>query len=810
MANLTKVGVAIAVISTAAYLQGCSSGDSFVQELTPGGVDSGPSGAFLDGTLAKGLLSFADCTVEDVAGNVLFTSVGAADACSDANGVYRIQLEFNPTSPIINTVTTRTTTRMTCDDPAGCAGGVAFGGAVESLGDNFTLRAVVPSVDPNATSLNVSVNPWTEIATARVISEAGSVAAVTEAATQTAYREVASVLNNILSLEGTDDEFDGNFFDIPLPDLSNPSTDSVSNAEDQRRAALLSIASGSLLKLTSDSVTPAAVITQLTDSFSSDGEFNVNDTATNIEAGDAINLASIVTNVATTVSTLATELASNTDGTAALETLLGVSDLETGLAEIESDAEELAEEKTEVADADQDTTKPQPVIDASTTAFTKAKTTAANLVTLLDAGNFGLNDDEGANTVFEDVSNVIEGTSADYDVGLEVMAELMEGASDMILSNAENDTGAFNSCTITSESISCTAMQLAATLDDPWADLNNASGGTVVLNISTNTVTATDVSVDGMTLALVMVGTSETTNPTYTVTSATVDLPDDTGTDDITFGSEATVSEVSTSGSESFTIDAKDITLNLADFTLVADLAATRDLTLRDTLLTNFRLTGYLMIASDTTLTGVADASKGERVKFTLAFKGNRTGLTNPTDNSASLPMPADETEDNFLVATDIEFVFSYPTEVNVRSVQSDGSIAMADTATASTFTMTLAGTRNAVKSGDVTTLILQVVGAGGLNAALSGDLTVETTSSGSVDTQTSTYTLGDTDTVVTLILADTGSARTLSGSLATTAGVNAGSINAAGTMTVNDPEDSTAAGVAVSLPAALLIDDGT
>lgn len=810
MANLTKVGVAIAVISAATYLQGCSSGDSFVQELTPGGVDSGPNGAFLDGTLAKGLLSFADCTVTDVAGNVLFTSVGAADACSDANGVYRIQLEFNPTSPIINTVTTRTTTRMTCDDPAGCAGGVAFGGAVESLGDNFTLRAVVPSVDPNATSLNVSVNPWTEIATARVISEAGSVAAVTEAATQTAYREVASVLNNILSLEGTDDEFDGNFFDIPLPDLSNPSTDSVSNAEDQRRAALLSIASGSLLKLTSDSVTPAAVITQLTDSFSSDGEFNVNDTATNIEAGDAINLASIVTNVATTVSTLATELASNTDGTAALETLLGVSDLETGLAEIESEAEELAEEKTEVTDADQDTTKPQPVIDASTTAFTKAKTTAANLVTLLNAGDFGLNDDEGANTVFEDVSNVVEGTSADYDVGLEVMAELMEGASDMILSNAENDTGAFNGCTTTSEGFSCTAMQLAATLDDPWADLNNASGGTIALNTSTNTVTATGVSVDGMTLALVMVGTSETTNPTYTVTSATVDLPDDTGTDDITFGSETTVSEVSTSGSESFTIDAKDVTLNLADFTLVADLAATRDLTLRDTLLTNFRLTGYLMIASDTTLTGVADASKGERVNFTLAFKGNRTGLTNPTDNSASLPMPADETEDNFLVATDIEFVFSYPTEVNVRSVQSDGSIATADTATASTFTMTLAGTRNAVKSGDVTTLILQVVGAGGLNVALSGDLTVETTSSGSVDTQTSTYTLGDTDTVVTLILADTGSARTLSGSLATTAGVNAGSINAAGTMTVNDPEDSTAAGVAVSLPAALLIDDGT
>lgn len=805
MGKLTKLGTVVAVISATAYLQGCSSGDSFVQELDPGS-----SGATVSGTAAKGLLSNADCTVTDTAGNTLYTTVGTDTACTGVDGQYSIPLVVNSSTPVVVTITTRADTTMVCDDPAGCTGGVAFGDPVSSLGSDFTLRAIVPSVSSTQTTLNVSVTPWTEVAAARAIAEAGgSTAAVTAASTQTAYREVASVLNNILSLEGSDDAFDENFFDIPIPDLSSPSTDSVSNAEDQRRAALLSIATGSLLKLTSDSVTPANVVTNLANAFSADGEFNVNTTADNIASGDQVDLTSIVTNIATTASTLVTALASDTEGTTALTTLLGGSgsDLTTVLTEVQTAAEELAEEKAAVTDANQDPTKPQPIIDASATAFTKAKTTAANLVTILNAGNFGLNDDEGADTVFEDVSNVVEGTNADYDTGLEVMAELMEGASDMILSKAEDDLGAFSNCSMSGDDFTCTATQLAATLDDPWADLNNASGGEIAYTHSNRTATATGVMVDGMTLTLTIVGTADTTNPTYTVTSATVDLPDDAGTDDITFGSASTISEVSTSGSESFTIDAKDVTISLVNYTLVADMLATRDLTLRDTLLTNFRLTGYLMIASDTTLTGVADASKGERVSFTLAFKGNRTGLANPTDNSASLPMPADETEDNFLAATDIEFEFSYPTQVNVSSVQSDGSITTADTATASTFTITLGGVRNAVKSGDVTTLILQVVGEN-LNASLSGDLTVETTSSGGVETQTSTYTVGDTDTTITLILADTGSARTVSGSVDTSAGVNAGSINASATLTVTDPEDSTAAGVAVSLPAALLIDE--
>jgi hypothetical protein len=522
-------------------------------------------------------------------------------------------------------------------------------------------------------------------------------------------------------------------------------------------------------------------------------------------------LASLVRNVATTVTTLATAITNSvTAGTADadaltnLTTLLGGSDITTELSTIEIAATTLADAKDAVEDAALDPTKPKEVAATGTTAFTLAKNTVISLVNIVNAANGGLDTDATGNFL-GDLSTVLDSTNAEYEDGLILMAELMEGAASMIYASATAVPSSFGGCTVVaSTSITCTATQLAATLDDPWADLNTATAGEIVYTASTNQVVATGVTAfGGIELALTLTGGTDTSsNPSYTVAAggATVKLPADveSGTDlaDITFGA-TTISGVSGSAS-SFTVDASDVTIDLADFLIEADLDATRDLTLRDTLLTNFRLSGMAMIKADTQVTGVATANEGKSLNFTVAFSGNVSGLP---ENPTGLPMPQDETEDNFLAASDIVFDFSFPTTFNVVSLSTDGAnVTTADDASAGVFSVRAVGVRNDVKGGDVTQLVLGAVG-GGVNAQLTGDLTVSSATVDGVETYTSTYTLGDDNNVITLTIAETDTSRTVGGTMATTADVAAGSITANGTFTVVNPEDSTESAAITVLP---------
>jgi len=805
MEKVIKKSGLVAAVGLAAALQACSSGDSLVENLDPGS-----SGATITGTAVKGVLSDADCVATTTTGTTLYTSVGRTAACTSSTGSYNIPLMYNPTTPVLVEIRSRSSTAMKCDLPAGCAGGVAFGGDVSTsnLGSGFSMRAMVPSVTSNATSLTTNVNAFTDMAVNRAETVAGGVTGITSTTANDSYGEVASLLNNVLSTEGTSDAFTSSFYSVPATDMTNPTTEGVdavatsigvNTSTLRRQSALLSIASGSLLNLANDSKTVDSVLDDLSNSFSSDAQIDVNTTASNI-AGDTVNLASIVRNIATTVSGLETSLTSNTTGLTALNTLLGSTSVTEGLTSIQTAAETLADQKDAVTDANLDPTAPLPVVSSALSTLDKSKSTVAKLINILNAGTTGLDaddDDDSADPVFVDVEDILATSTESYIDGLDYMALLMHGAAGMIIDKAFGEDDAFSGagCTITGDDIECTAAQLAATLDDPGNDLEEATAGTIAYTHSTRTVVATGVVAEGHTLALTMVGNSSTTAPSYSVTSATIDLADDAGTTDVSFGTTTVSGVIASDVGQSFTIQAADVTIALADFTILSDVTITRDLTIRDTLITNFSLSGYIELASDATSSEILAGNRGERVTFTIAFQGNSASLSDTT----SLPMPTEETATDFLAATGIELGVGYPTSVNVFDASTGQT---ASTATESVFSATFRGARDSVKNGDVESLTMKVIGAN-LNSSLTGDLTVVTTEPGGVYTQTTTWTLGDTDTTITLIFVETDSARSFSGTVATAAGVSVGTISSTGSISLTDPDTGETS--ALSIPTTLV-----
>ncbi len=352
MSHIKKLAFIPALIGATVLTNGCG-GDSHSYSVIP----------VISGTVVKGVLRNADCIATDTAGNELYSSVGETSACTNSRGRYSFQLLSNPTTPVVVTIQARTGTQMLCDYPSGCGNGVDFNNPLD-LASDFSLRAVVPSISTTARTQQVNVSPWTEIATARAVSTATTLSSLTTTQVQSAYTEVASVLNNVLSLEGNaNDAFDGNFFSIDLVDLANPDQDTDIDSGEERKATLLSLASASLFNLVDTAGTTntniTSVVQNLATSFQSDGKFNVNDTAANIDLTDTVNLASIVSGISNVAQNIQSRL--STTATTSLQSLLNVDDLSTELANIENEAINLAAEKEAVVDADNDPTEPQPI-----------------------------------------------------------------------------------------------------------------------------------------------------------------------------------------------------------------------------------------------------------------------------------------------------------------------------------------------------------------------------------------------------------------------------------------------------------------
>jgi len=350
----TKFNYFISAITLCAIVllnQGCSRGDVHVRKFQQGG--SSNLGTSLQGRAMKGALANADCIVNDTTGT-LYTSVGNSEACTDENGDFNLTLPNTPVWPVVVTIQARAGTTMKCDFPSGC-GTTPFGQMMEVPTD-FSLRAAAPA-SSTGNALSINVTPWTEAAVARALRTTNGqlTNAITDADIENALGEMAGILNNLLGLEGDENAFGTDFFTTPLSDLSDP------DSSDSKQGLLLTMLSASLIGSLSSATNLTTLITQVSDSFSEDGKFNVNDTAANIQAADAVDLTSLLENL----SNLADDLSSQLDS-AQLETLNTVlnegTDSSTALADFKQRTDELQAEKLAVADANDDPTQPVAVI----------------------------------------------------------------------------------------------------------------------------------------------------------------------------------------------------------------------------------------------------------------------------------------------------------------------------------------------------------------------------------------------------------------------------------------------------------------
>ncbi len=666
--------VSLAVMSLALGLQGCGGGDSHVKNIASP-VDNSVA-ASLVGTAVKGVIANADCVVTAAdQTTVLYTSVGKTTACTDANGAYTIELDTVPTGPVILELLARTGTTMKCDYPTGC--GTAIFGEDVALGSDFSLRAIVPSV--SGTTLNqVNVTPWSELAAARAIFETDG-GTLVAADVQSAQLDVAAILNNLLGLEGSADAFGSDLLSIDPINLNAPTGTATSET---KRGSLLSLASASLFSLVGGSFTDIeAVIKGLVAAFEEDGEFNVNDSATTGLDGTNIDLADMLTSIASTASNLPSEIATT------INTLLGSG---TTLTSIANEATSFAELKEAVVDAAQDSTKPQPPAAAGVSDADKTKQLALDLDNALAAGFLAFTAGSSSTSVLQDLGTILENSQANSGAHvinkLENLSELIEAANRMIQAKVD-PTGL--GCTVDAGvTITCSLEQAAALVDNDMSYLYIGTGD-LIYTYSTNAVTTSNAVILADSYALNQVGTSATVN---TLSVASVDLDDDSTTD-ISLGAGSTISTVLTSSTPtSFSVDAKSVAITIGDYySFAGDLKITRDLTIADTVLSNVDMNGtFTVLRANDTITHNLNESIATRLKFTT----NTSSLTGaPSLETLS------ETTNSFYTISDVVFQVEQDVTYNKESFDTAGAVVSGSTE--EHFVLLISGTRNSFELAD-------------------------------------------------------------------------------------------------------------
>ncbi|MEJ2756705.1 MAG: hypothetical protein P8104_13005, partial [Gammaproteobacteria bacterium] len=237
---------------------------------------------------------------------------------------------------------------------------------------------------------------------------------------------------------------------------------------------------------------------------------------------------------------------------------------------------------------------------------------------------------------------------------------------------------------------------------------------------------------------------------------------------------------------QSFTVNAQDVAIVVDEFTLLADVLATRDTTISDTLVTNFNLDGSLTIGSGISSPRVDDNNEGDAIAFRLAFKGNTNSLA--SSSPTTLPTPAEETEDNFIAATDV--LLRLETPVTYSKVT---TFSTTEQQASEKLVITLRGMRNAVKNGTISSAVFRLttlnVGDSVVNDIVK--VGVEVPTSGS--TETWTFSDGTNDASIVVTLTDDNGQSSASGSVSVvnSAGEsrNFGTVSANGTVSVVDAD---------------------
>ena len=804
-------------LSIAGALGACSDGTRFVT-----GFDAPTASvvATITGSAVKGAIVGGDCIVLDSDNTtVLYTTVGATDACTGSDGSYSIPLTIEPTGPVIVQIQGRSTTTMSCD-ALDCGGGVSAGGTVDLSA--ISLRTILPEVVVSTVPVEININPWTEIAANRAITlfeQAAdadtTVTTLTVENTNQGFGEVAGLLNNILGVEGTSNAFDSNFASIDMLDLANTSTE-VDEGE-ETLGTLLAIASTSLFGLVDTTDANAGsitdVITELAESFEDDAAINVNSTADGIDTNESFDLTQLTQEIVDTVQELDDIL--ETEELAVVTEALAASDDVITLTELEETVTEISEAKETVEDQDDDPTAPVAVIDEGLTADQEALTIAVQFDNATTATDVALNTDSGSNTALEDINELVEQSSIDELDLIENMGELIIMAAELIDGHDDttSDVASLNCDTSDSAIVTCTTAELATILpnDSPFT----TAAGSLTLTKATDVVTTSDIVVDGDLYSLTLTGadngtdSAEPTSLVFTITSGSIDIGD-TGTAEITVGPTSTLSGARTLTDDSVTDETGTISLDDISITLTDAYDFSGDVTigfqyilegadLDEDLLTNVAFNGTI---TNNLANSAINASNGDTVIFSANYTLDATQL-DPTSDGLLPSTDTDddrdageieETDSNFysITAANISITTPVTYEKQVIATDFSSTSASADTAVTETLTITASTTRTTQAPATDFELDFRLRDADGNITALFGDIT-------SADGEDDTFVFTNGTSGVSLTLVDTDSSDDSDTNSAFTGSIAAGSGDDTATGTISDSGVVTIGGLSIS-----------
>jgi len=668
ISKLKPLVSAVAISAIALASQGCSRGDVHTKKFEEAGTTTLTS-AELDGAAVKGLLIRADCVLHDTTGEI-YTTVGRSSPCTNAEGNFTISLRKVPRYPLMLTIKARSGTTMKCDFPAGC-GTTPFGSEM-AVPETFALRAIAPT--PSGRSISMNVTPWSDIAAARALNSTNGVlnSSVTDTAVRSASGEVAGLLNNLLGLEGQAGAFDTNFIGTTPSDLANPKT------SDNNKGIMMTMLSAALIAYQDGTTDLTKVINNLADSFKSDGKFNVNDQASNIESTDTFNLANLLSKVSQVAGEISGKLTANQLSN--LNTALANGTTTTTVDKFKSNVDALQTAKEAVTDANNDPTAPTPVVPITSRVVAAKRYVAevASVFNAMDAAN--------GSTSPVHLYNVALSASGDaVDYTARALVRAAEAASQITTLTAGDVTDLGCSGDVAS-TVTCDFGALTQ-----WTEERDVGPGTVTWTASTSTITTSGINIGGVAISLEMTRTEATLSETakqQVFTAST--LTANSGSIVLNAAGATFELQQNPSSNGNWSVYSSDLydaeaslTAASVSFAGIINIArATPD-----------TADGGGFGLSSIYLDGDFSASGVSNISAAVSFNVDATDVAEDT-------LPEDETADNYYVVSDLRTTITSPvtfTKYDLTALTPDSS------ETSDTLVVELDGDRSAYQSGNVT-----------------------------------------------------------------------------------------------------------
>lgn len=245
--HFTKQHLWALVASASLTLAGCGSGSSDKKtEAAP----AEPSRVSLTGLAVKGVMAGADITVTSLDGMTVY---GATVTGSD--GTYSLaDMDIPLNTPVLVTMTTNSTTLLTCDAAAGCQNGDTrefFGTKYTYNDSSFKMTAILGGVTTDVASASLMVTPLTHMAAERAIKENK-----TTAAEITAVNKATAVL---LGLDNVD------IATVVPADITDSGSSSATNNAQRYGALVAAIANVATTKQQSLTDVVTALATEYAD-----------------------------------------------------------------------------------------------------------------------------------------------------------------------------------------------------------------------------------------------------------------------------------------------------------------------------------------------------------------------------------------------------------------------------------------------------------------------------------------------------------------------------------------------------------------